>query len=132
MNPLKCQGFSLIEVMVSVMILLITIAGFMTTYSYFSRQVTKTQQKRSAVRFAQKTLEEFMGDPDFLQNYLPPNDTITHKITIDEQRNFEVRLEIKFSPLERIPVSKCQQIECEIFLVDSNISLATLATIWGI
>lgn len=124
MNPLDCRGLSLIEIMVSVMILLITIAGFMTTYSYFSRQVTKSQQKRSAIRFAQKTLEEYMADPNFLQSkyFCNPN------ITIDSQRNLNGKLEIKFFPEEIISDSKWREIECGIHWTDGNVSLTT---IWG-
>lgn len=123
MNPLDCRGLSLIEIMVSVMILLTTIAGFMTTYSYFSRQVTKSQQKRSATRFAQKTLEEYMADPNFLKRK-----PINKDITIDSQRNLEGTLEIKFFPEEIISDSKWREIECGIHWTDGNISLTT---IWG-
>jgi len=106
------------------MILLITIAGFMTTYSYFSRQVTKSQQKRSAMRFAQKTLEEYMADPNFLQRerFYNPN------ITIDSQRNLKGKLEIKFPDEEDTSDSGWKEIECGIRWTDGNISLTT---IWG-
>jgi len=124
MNHLDCRGLSLIEIMVSVMILLITIAGFMTTYSYFSRQVTKSQQKRSATRFAQKTLEEYMADPCFLQR-----ESITKQvITIDTQRDFTGILEIEFFSEEGTKESDCKKIECGIRWTDGNVSLAT---IWG-
>jgi len=123
MNPLDCRGLSLIEIMVSVMILLITIAGFMTTYSYFSRQVARSQQKRSAMRFAQKTIEEYMADPDFLQK-----GPLSNEIIIDEQRDLKGTLEIKFFPEEIISDSKWREIECGIHWTDGNVSLTT---IWG-
>ena len=121
MNPLDCRGLSLIEIMVSVMILLITIAGFMTTYSYFSRQVAKSQQKRSAVRFAQKTLEEYMADPNFLKN-----DPLSNEIIIDAQRDLKGTLKINFFSEE--DTKDCKKIECGIRWADGNISLTT---IWG-
>ena len=124
MNPSDCRGLTLIEIMVSVMILLTTIAGFMTTYSYFSRQVTKSQQKRSAIRFAQKTLEEYMADPNFLQK-----GPITNKdITIDAQRNLKGTLEINFPSKEDTKDSGWTEIECGIHWTDGNVSLTT---IWG-
>ena len=124
MNPLDCRGLSLIEIMVSVMILLITIAGFMTTYSYSSRQVIKSQQKRSATRFAQKTLEEYMADPNFLKK-----EPIHNKpIIIDAQRDFRGTLKIKLFSEEGTSESDCKKIECGIRWADGNVSLTT---IWG-
>lgn len=63
MNPLPSQGFSLVEVIVSILILMIAISGLMTTYNYMSFQVERARWKRSALHIAQKEIEEFVADP---------------------------------------------------------------------
>ena len=111
MNRFSCRGMTLIEIMVSVMILLITITGLMTTYTYLNKQADKMQQKRFALRFAQKKLEEWMADPDCL------------KASEDyKQQNFISTLTTK--PLQ----SGCQKVECNVSWIDGNVSLTT---IWG-
>lgn len=65
MSSSPSQGFSLVEVMVSVLFLMIAISGLMTTYTYMSSQVERTRWKRSALHIAQQTLEKIMADPAY-------------------------------------------------------------------
>lgn len=72
------QGFSLIEVVVSIFFLLITISGLLASYNYMSTQADKMRWKRSALRIAQQKVEEFMADP---QKGYTPSEEIDVPIT---------------------------------------------------
>lgn len=114
MNFLDRRGLTLIEIMVSVMILLITITGLMTTYTLLNKQAYKMQQKHFALRFAQRKIEEWMANLE-----CPATDKTTYK-----QQEFT-------STLEEIPIDslpECKEAECNITWIDGNVSLKT---IWG-
>ena len=78
------------------------------------------QQKRFALRFAQKRLEECMANP----NCLNRSDYREENISIDEQHNFRGTLEIDTNSI----TSDCRKIECRIIWIDGDVSLTT---IWG-
>ena len=69
MSLLPNRGFSLVEVIVSILFLMIAILGLMTTYNYMSSQVERARWKRSALHIAQEKIEEFMADPDKIDRY---------------------------------------------------------------
>ena len=56
------QGVSLIEVIISITILAISIAGFLTTYKDLSYHTEIMRRKQVALRLLQKELEECTGD----------------------------------------------------------------------
>ncbi|MEW5803979.1 MAG: hypothetical protein AB1847_17930 [bacterium] len=58
------QGFSLIEVIVSILFLMIAITGLMTLYTSMSSQVEWMRWKRNAMLVAQKSIEELVADPN--------------------------------------------------------------------
>ncbi|MEW6379046.1 MAG: hypothetical protein AB1611_05505 [bacterium] len=72
------RGFSLIEVIVSVVFLLITISGLLASYNYMSSRADKMRWKRSALRIVQQKVEEFMANP---QNGYRANEEIDVSIT---------------------------------------------------
>jgi len=102
MNASTGQGFSLIEVIVSVLFLMITIAGLMTTYNYMSLQMERARWKQSALHIAQQTLEQFMADPGYqpgkaAQVPVTSSNSITSRMDINRDPNDQSIIECKIS-----------------------------------
>ena len=58
MQTFSSKGISLIEVIISISILAICLAGFITTYGNLSHQTNTLKRKQTALRLLQKELEE--------------------------------------------------------------------------
>jgi len=63
------QGFTLIEVIVSILFLSITLAGLVTTYAYMASRMETMRWKRSALRWSQEIMEEWIANPETEPEY---------------------------------------------------------------
>jgi len=124
MSSSPSQGFSLVEVMVSVLFLMIAISGLMTTYTYMSSQVERTRWKRSALHIAQKKIEEFVADPD--KSY-----KLSEEIEVPVTFSYSPKstMEIKKGPIDPSIIEPFYIIECRIKWTDKSDVSVSLKTI---
>jgi Tfp pilus assembly protein PilV len=96
MNLSPSRGFSLVEVIVSVLFLMIAISGLMSTYNYTSLQLERMRWKRSALHITQQKIEEFMANPG---NGYPANANIDVPVT-SSSYPIKSTLEVKQDPVD--------------------------------
>lgn len=63
------QGFSLIEIIISVFLIMFTISSVLVVYNKMSYRIEIMRWKRSALRLAQQRMEELMANPN--RSYAP-------------------------------------------------------------
>lgn len=122
------QGFSLIEVIVSIFFLMIAIAGLMATYNYMSLQVEKTRWKRSALHIAQRKIEEFMADPN---KKFKPSEEEEIPVTAFCSVTSTVEIDKRSERITQNSAQSIKRVECKVTWKDREDVSVSLMTIVG-